>query len=66
MRALFQLPDGKKELDLREGVTIYEALVELRLNSDSCVVFLDNKPVPEDILVKNGKEYTVVIVASGG
>ena len=53
-------------MEVDENTKIREVLRMLGYNAPSVVVLKKGLPVPEDEVVENNEEYSVVVVYSGG
>jgi len=59
------IPDNKT-LDVEPGSTAGDVLRMLGFSTESGVVLVNGKPVPEDYRLREGDEVAVVRVLSGG
>ena len=55
-----------KELAIKEGQTIEEAVLENGLHPDSYLYLIDGKPVPMDTVIEGDMKVRAMKVASGG
>lgn len=61
------LPKNLKQIvDIKKGQTISDLLKKLNLHPDNIIILRDNTPVPDDEVITDDKEFTLIEVASGG
>jgi sulfur carrier protein ThiS len=63
-----QLPRStkKKTIQIHEKASIIEILNKLHIKPDTCLVLINNNPVPDDTIVRDGEKITIIEVTSGG
>ncbi len=54
------------KLELKEKSTVEDILKKINLKPDTVVVMIKNIPVPIDNIIKDGQEFTILQVSSGG
>ena len=55
-----------KEIQLKDGSTVEDALSKLQIKPDTVIVMSNKTPVPIDDILKNEQELTIIQVFSGG
>jgi sulfur carrier protein ThiS len=55
-----------KNIQLGNGSDLEDVLKKLNLKPDTVIIMNDNKPVPIDEEIKDGEEFTILQVSSGG
>jgi sulfur carrier protein ThiS len=62
------LPKTKEKikLEFEKVLTVEQVLKKLNLKPDTVIVMSKNRPIPIDNEVKEGHEFTILQVSSGG
>ena len=55
-----------KEIEILEGSLVKDLLAKINIKPDTSIVMIEERPVPIDELLTNGKELTIIQVSSGG
>ena len=63
-----QLPRStkKKQIQIHKDASIIEILKKLHIKPDTCLVLIENNPIPVDTKVRDGEIITLIEVTSGG
>jgi len=56
----------KKEIDLEEGSTVLDLLKKLKLKPDTIIVMNNNMPIPDDDVLHDNQNLSIITVSSGG